>query len=84
VPSKDWSNADSLLGVMLRYENYVIAHELTFRVLDVLENSPAQRAGLVSQDDYVLGLVKYKIKDVNEVNQIRKNYQFYLNLKLID
>jgi hypothetical protein len=34
-PSNDWPESDSLLGVILRYENYTEAHENTFKILNV-------------------------------------------------
>ena len=35
VPNKNWSEKDSLLGVLLRLENYVNINENTFKITKV-------------------------------------------------
>ena len=57
VPSSDWGGAQSagLLGVTIRLDDYGGADERLVRVLSVEHNSPAQIAGLVPMDDYLLG-----------------------------
>ena len=67
VPNKNWINSDSLLGVMLRYENYEIAHEYTYKILSVLKNSPSEKAGLQENIDYVIGLLNFKNEDLNDM-----------------
>ena len=67
VPNKNWINSDSLLGVMLRYENYEIAHEYTYKILSVFKNSPSEKAGLQENIDYVIGLLNFKNEDLNDM-----------------
>lgn len=55
TPSKNWGNNDSLLGAVMRYEEYVEAHERVYRIAQVYPNSPAAEAGLIVGDDYLLG-----------------------------
>ena len=54
-PHKNWNKADSLLGILVRYENYLVAYENVLRIKDVHPNSPAAAIGLEPQNDYILG-----------------------------
>jgi len=54
IPNDDWPGA-GLLGVTIRLDNYGGADERLIRVLSMEENSPAQTAGLIPMQDYLLG-----------------------------
>lgn len=55
---------------MLRLENYLAAHNNTFRVVAVGEGSPASKAGLTPMSDYIIGLKKYKYDGLDELINI--------------
>lgn len=54
VPSDDWEGA-GLLGVTIRLDNYGGAEDRLIRILTAETNSPAAIAGLVPEQDYLLG-----------------------------
>ena len=54
APSSTWGGA-GLLGVTIRLDNYGGADERLIRLLSVEHNSPAAIAGLVPNNDYLLG-----------------------------
>ena len=66
VPHKNWPEADSLLGVLLRYEEYMTALERTYKVIQVVPGSEAEKLGFVEEYDYVVGLTTYQYKDLGE------------------
>ena len=35
IPNKNWKNADSLLGIVLRYDKYEDYYERTYKILNV-------------------------------------------------
>lgn len=53
-PSKDW-NGSGLLGVSIRFCSFEGANQHVWHVLQVEPNSPAEKAGLQSNVDYVIG-----------------------------
>ena len=67
IPSKKWENSDSLLGALVRYEEYASAFERVLRVAKVHPNSPASVAGLQQDSDYILGSPQYLYTDLNEL-----------------
>lgn len=54
TPEDDWGGA-GLLGVTIRLDNYAGAEERLIRVLTVEPKSPAAVAGLVPENDFILG-----------------------------
>jgi len=66
IPHKNWPEADSLLGVLLRYEDYITALERTYKVIQVLPGSEAEKLGFMEEFDYILGLTNYQYKDLGE------------------
>jgi len=54
VPRDDWGGA-GLLGVTIKLDDYGGADERLVRVLEVQEHSPAAVAGLVPEQDFLLG-----------------------------
>lgn len=67
TPSKKWKDADSLLGALVRYEEYATAHERVLRIAKVHPNSPTLLAGLQPETDYILGTPQYLYTDLNEL-----------------
>jgi len=53
-PRNDWGGA-GLLGVTIKLDNYGGADEHLIRVLEVDDDSPAKQAGLIPNEDYLLG-----------------------------
>ena len=68
IPNRNWPQADSLLGILIRYEDYSNAHERVLRIADIKPNSPAQLAELIIEDDYILGSPQYLYKDVYDLS----------------
>jgi len=55
VPNKNWGEKKSLLGAIIRYENYTDAHMNVVRIMEITPASPAHQAGLIPFNDFVLG-----------------------------
>ncbi len=53
-PSKKWGG-ESLLGTMIKWEDFAEAHQKVLQVTEVAKGSPADVAGLKSDIDYILG-----------------------------
>lgn len=70
TPTRNWPNSESLLGIFVRKEEFTSALSRTFKVLKVLENSPAASSGLIELEDYVLGLSYFKYRNVSEFKNI--------------
>jgi len=66
-PSRKWENSDSLLGALVRYEEYATAHERVLRISEVYPNSPAALSGMQPRVDYILGTPQYLYTDLNEL-----------------
>ena len=66
LPNKSWPEADSLLGALLRYEEYITALERTYKIIQVIKPSLAQSLGLIEEYDYILGITNLQYKDLNE------------------
>jgi len=62
IPSDSWGGA-GLLGVTIRLDNYGGADERLIRILTVEHNSPASIAGLVPEEDYLLGTVSESLEN---------------------
>lgn len=60
VPSRNWGG-EGLLGCSIRYSNTLGAVERAWRVLDIHENSPALRAGLIPEQDWIIGAADLNI-----------------------
>ena len=54
TPSMKWGG-DSLIGVSIRNDDIREAHCKVIHIQDVMNGSPADIAGLVSDHDYILG-----------------------------
>ena len=65
IPSKNWPNADSLLGILIRIEEIDDALTKTFKILKVLPDSASSLAGFIEKE-YILGMPYYKYGDIHE------------------
>lgn len=72
MPSRAWSQAEtlqgqtsqpSLLGLSMRLCEPEAASDNVWHVLDVIEGSPAESAGLVPMGDWILGSSILRIED---------------------
>lgn len=54
IPSQNWGG-QGLLGVSIRFCSFEGANQNVWHIVSVQPNSPAERAGLHSNTDYVLG-----------------------------
>jgi len=70
IPSRDWENSDSFLGILVRLEEIANSLEKTYRVLNVLKDSPAEKSGLLAESDFILGLTYNKYQDIKEFIEI--------------
>ena len=52
---------------MIRKENYLDASERVLRIMKVMKNSPAEAAGLQPESDYLLGIINFAYKDLNDL-----------------
>jgi len=66
TPRNDWGGS-GLLGITIRFDNYEHANSEVVHVLNVEKNSPAERAGLRSSSDYMLGTSDVVFHDENEL-----------------
>ena len=64
------NSEDGLFGLMIRREFYLNAMERVFKILKVINNSPAYAAGLISDKYFLLGLTLYSYNDLNNLNNI--------------
>lgn len=69
TPSDSWGGA-GLLGVTIRLDNYGGADERVIRILTVEHNSPASIAGLVPEQDYLLGTVSESLEDTQALADV--------------
>lgn len=69
-PTRNWPNSESLLGIIIRKESFANALEKSFKVLSVLENSPAAISGLIAEEDFIIGMTYYKYQDIEEFKEI--------------
>ncbi|RXK41817.1 hypothetical protein M231_00816 [Tremella mesenterica] len=82
IPSKEWSKTSfinteskpSLLGLSLRVCNPAHALESVYHVLDVLEGSPAEMAGLVPWGDFVLAWSGGPLHSENDFYRLIENH----------
>lgn len=71
VNPRPWEG-EGVLGVSMRYEDAYEAINQVFHVTDVLTGTPAANAGLVAQDDYILGSLEYKLKDIESIELLSR------------
>jgi len=64
TPRRNWGG-QGMLGVTIRFDSFWRAEESLVRVLDVVEDSPAELAGLEAEKDYLLGTAEKVFKDTD-------------------
>lgn len=57
-PNRRWGGS-GLLGLTIKFDTFQDAEESVFHVLEVEANSPAEDAGLVPFEDYLLGTPRH-------------------------
>ncbi|KAL4160698.1 hypothetical protein PRNP1_001260 [Phytophthora ramorum] len=67
TPSRKWPGK-GLLGVTIRFDSYEGAEDQLLHVLDVAESSPAERAGLRADVDYLLGTPERVFTDAEDLH----------------
>lgn len=66
TPREGWGGA-GLLGVTIRLDNYAGAEDRLIRVLEVKPKSPAAIAGLVANQDFILGTTHQTLETVQDL-----------------
>ncbi|KAG6623951.1 Golgi reassembly stacking protein GRASP65, contains PDZ domain [Phytophthora cinnamomi] len=67
TPSRRWPGK-GLLGVTIRFDSYEGAEDQLLHVLNVAEASPAERAGLRADSDYLLGTPERVFTDAEDLH----------------
>lgn len=67
TPSRSSWSGDGLLGVTIRFDSYAHAEEYVCRVCEVIEESPADLAGLQANEDYILGSAEKVYPDMESM-----------------
>ena len=72
-----------MLGVVIRFDTYHEAEEHMCHVIDVEANSPAELAGLQSQNDFLLGTAEMAFRDTDDLFSVlqanlEKPVEFYV------
>lgn len=66
------------LGCTIRYESVRKSLECAWHVLEILENSPAQKANLKPQKDYIIGSETSLFHELDDFKESIKNPNRYL------
>ncbi|GAB9462561.1 Golgi reassembly stacking protein grasp65, contains pdz domain [Globisporangium polare] len=67
TPSREWPGK-GLLGVTIRFDSYEGAEDQLLHVLNVVVNSPAHKAGLKPESDYLLGTPERVFRDPEDLH----------------
>ena len=70
IPSDSWGGK-SLFGAAIRYEDYSEAERRVAFVGEVYQHSPAYRAGLKANTDYILGTEYLEIKSLEDISKVK-------------
>lgn len=81
IPSREWSentsqgdSQPSLLGLTLRLCNPIETITHVWHILDVIEGSPADSAGLVPYGDYIIGWTGGPLRSESDFFQLIEHY----------
>jgi C-terminal processing protease CtpA/Prc len=82
TPRRNWGG-QGMLGVTIRFDSFWRAEESLVRVLEVVEDSPAELAGLEAEKDYLLGTAEKVFKDTDTLYEevvkfIDSTIEFYV------
>ena len=70
-PTRDWGDGKSLLGLTIKYDTFdEDGEDLTLRVLEVHDGSPAADAGIEPFNDYMLGTSLITFQDMDDLNDV--------------
>ena len=72
-PSDTWGG-EGLLGLVIRFDTMKQAEEHCVHILDIHANSPAHQAGLVANEDYLLGTQDTVLKTYGDLEQLLAKY----------
>ena len=68
VPSNNWGG-NGLLGCSIRYSTTLGAVDRFWRVIEIFENSPSQKAGLIPLKDWIIGAADLNILNYEDFNE---------------
>lgn len=68
IPNLNWGG-NSLLGADVRFEDYTFAHASVYYVEDVQANSPAEKAGIKAQSDYIVGCNEMEFNELDDIGK---------------
>ena len=68
VPSNNWGG-NGLLGCSIRYSTTLGAVDRFWRVIELYENSPSQKAGLIPTKDWIIGSADLNILNHDDFNE---------------
>lgn len=76
-PRLGWSSnpKDGLLGCSVRFSSVERALESVWRILDITPQSPAERAGLQSNTDYVIGCEYRNLENENDLYELVQEHE---------
>jgi predicted metalloprotease with PDZ domain len=79
VPSESWGG-QGLLGVSIRFCSFEGANQNVWHIVAVQPRSPAEKAGLLSNTDYVLGIIFFLFTNLKGI--LCEKMAFYEIFKL--
>ena len=65
-PRNNWGGR-GLLGITIRFDSFENAHENVIHIINVKKNSPAERAGIKPDEDYILGTQEVVFHDMDDL-----------------
>lgn len=68
VPTNNWGG-NGLLGCSIRYSTTLGAVDRFWRVLEIYESSPAQKAGFIPNKDWIIGAADLNILNYDDFNE---------------
>lgn len=67
-PSLKWGK--SLLGADVRFEDYSYAHASVYYVEEVKKDSPADKAKLIAETDYIVGSKQFEFHELDDIGNL--------------
>lgn len=64
-PSRNWENADGLLGLKIRWALVTDPTQSIFRIVNIIPGSPASEANLVVSLDFIVGCLQFEFMDMS-------------------
>ncbi len=66
---------EGLLGATIKYDVYDVEDSVNLRVTDVFPDSPAQMAGLLAGEDFLLGSEGQMFRDLDDLVDLVTKYK---------